>query len=245
MRLIRAADAPEAAALAASEIASTCRSAVTEHGVAVIAVSGGETPWRMLDRLRSLDLPWQRTYVAQVDERVAPRGDPRRNLTRLEQILVTDGPLPRDNLLAMPVEADDLEVAAADYQRRLQTLAGHPLVLDLVQLGLGADGHTASLVPGDAVLEVANRDVALSGVYQGLPRMTLTLPALNRARQRLWLVTGSAKAATFQELLQGDLPSMSPARRVRRVDTVVVADAEALADAGRQPACPPRPSNSR
>lgn len=245
MRLIRTADAALAAAVAADEIASTCSSAVTERGVAVIAVSGGGTPWRMLDRLRSLDLPWQRTHVAQVDERVAPGGDPRRNLARLERLLVTDGPLPRDNLLEMPVESGDLEVAAADYQQRLEALAGRPLVLDLVQLGLGIDGHTASLVPGDAVLEVANRDVALSGVYQGLPRMTLTLPALNRARQRLWLVTGSAKAARLQELLQGDLPSMSPARRVRRVDTVVVADAEALADAGRQPVFPPRPSNSR
>lgn len=235
MRLIRAADTREAAALAASEIASTCRSAVTERGVAIIAVSGGETPWRMLERLRSLDLPWQRLYVAQVDERVAPRGDPRRNLARLEQTLVTDGPLPRDHLLSMPVEADDLEVAAADYQRRLEALAGRPLVLDLVQLGLGADGHTASLVPGDPVLDVVDRDVAISRKYQGLPRMTLTLPALDRARRRLWLVTGAAKAARAAELLAGKAAIDAPALRVTRAEAALIADDAALALATADP----------
>ena len=235
MRLIRTADATVAAAVAADEVASVCRRAVTERGVAVIAVSGGETPWRMLERLRSLDLPWQRTYVAQVDERVAPHGDPRRNLARLEQSLVTDGPLPRAHLLVMPVEADDLEVAAADYQRRLEALAGRPLVLDLVQLGLGTDGHTASLVPGDPVLDVVDRDVALSGVYQGLPRMTLTLPALDRARRRLWLVTGAAKAARVAELLAGEAASDAPALRVTRAEAALIADEAALALATADP----------
>lgn len=228
MRVIRAADSMAAAVFAADELAGACRRAVTARGMAVVAVSGGETPWRMLERFRALDLPWRRIHVAQVDERVVPRGDPRRNLTRLEQILVDDGPLPRGQLHAMPVEEVNHGVAAAEYQQRLAALAGCPPVLDLVQLGLGTDGHTASLVPGDRVLDVADCDAALTGEYQGLPRMTLTFPALNRARQRLWLVTGAAKAARLRELLAGDAAAGAPALRVERADAVVVADAEAL-----------------
>ena len=225
MRLIRAADATAAAAIAADEVASACRRAVGERGIAVIAVSGGETPWRMLEQLRTRDLPWPRIHVAQVDERVAPADDARRNLARLERILVTEGPLARGQLLAMPVEAADLGAAAAVYQRQLEALAGRPLQLDLVQLGLGADGHTASLVPGDPVLDVTDRDVALSGEYQGLARMTLTLPALARARRRLWLVTGAGKRGRLQELVAGT--GDAAAVRVPRADSVVVADAAA------------------
>jgi len=233
--LIRAADAAAAAAIAADEIADACRRAVAARGQAVIAVSGGETPWLMLEHLRTRDLPWDRIHVAQVDERVAPRGDPRRNLTRLERILVDEGPLPRGQLLAMPVEAGDSGVAAMEYQRRLETVAGRPLTLDLVQLGLGTDGHTASLLPGDPVLEVIDRDVATSLPYQGQPRMTLTYPALDRARRRLWLVTGATKAASLAGLLAGDPASDAPASRVSRADAVVVADEAALA-VGRDPA---------
>jgi 6-phosphogluconolactonase len=229
VRLIRAADASAAAALAADEVANACRAAITARGTAVIAVSGGETPWRMLERFRTLDLPWDRIHVAQVDERMAPRGDLRRNLTRLQRILVDEGPLPRGQLLAMPVDAGNPGVAAPEYQRRLEEVAGRPLTLDLVQLGLGADGHTASLVPGDPVLDVIDRDVATSLPYQGQTRMTLTYPALDRARRRLWLVTGAAKAASLAELLTGDPPSHAPASRVSRAETVVVADELALA----------------
>lgn len=231
MRLIRAATPADAAALAAEEIASACRRVVAARGTAVIAVSGGATPWRMLERFRAFDLPWKHIHVAQVDERVAPRGDPRRNLTRLEQLLVAEGPLSPAHLLAMPVEAHDLEAAAAAYQRQLQALAGQPLALDLVQLGLGTDGHTASLVPGDPVLAVSDRDVALSGEYQGLRRMTLTYPALARARERLWLVTGADKAERLADWLAGDRSSDAPASRVPRADSTLVADLAALRSA--------------
>jgi 6-phosphogluconolactonase len=225
VRLIRAGDAEQAAVIAAEEIAAACRAAIAARGRAVLAVSGGATPWRMLERLRTLELPWREVFVAQVDERVAPYGDPGRNLTRLEQLLVTEGPLPGEHLLAMPVESRDLDRAPNDYQRRLEALAGIPLVLDLVQLGLGADGHTASLVPGDPVLAVADRDVALSREYQGHLRMTLTLPALARARARLWLVTGAGKAERLRELLDGG--GDAPAARVPREGAVVIADAAA------------------
>jgi 6-phosphogluconolactonase len=225
LQLIRTEDPAQAAEIAAREIADACREAVARRGRAVIAVSGGETPWLMLGQLRSLDLPWNRTWVAQVDERVAPRGDPRRNLTRLEQALVSGGLLPARQLLAMPVEAIDLTAAAAEYQAMLEALAGRPLLLDLVQLGLGTDGHTASLVPGDAVLEIADRDVALCGEYQGLRRMTLAFPGLDRARRRLWLVTGATKARRLRELLDGS--GDGPAVRVARHDSLVVADAAA------------------
>jgi len=229
LRLIRAADAAHAAALAAAELAAACLEAVAERGTATIGVSGGTTPWLMLERFRELELPWTRICVAQVDERLAPRGDARRNLTRLERDLVATGPLPRGNLLDMPVEAADPWHAASEYQARLESVAGRPAVFDVVQLGLGTDGHTASLVPHDPVLEIGDRDVALSGEYQGLRRMTLTFPALNRARRRLWLVTGPAKAARLTELLAGDPSSDAPALRVARAATVVVADAGALA----------------
>jgi 6-phosphogluconolactonase len=227
LRLIRAADAESAAAIAAHEVADACRRAVAERGLAVIAVSGGETPWRMLEHFRTLDLPWQLIHVAQVDERVAPRGDARRNLTRLERTLVTEGPLAGDHLHGIPVElpGDD---AAREYQQRLESLAGRPLTLDLVQLGLGTDGHTASLLPGDTVLEIADRDVATSGPHQHLTRVTLTYPALNRARRRLWLVTGASKAARLAELLAGEPASTAPALRVERAAATIVADDGAL-----------------
>lgn len=225
MRVIRAGDPAEAARLAAGEIAACCRAAVAQRGRGVIAVSGGETPWLMLGELRRLDLPWERTYVAQVDERVAPRGDRQRNLTRLEQLLVSEGPLPAEHLLAMPVESADLASAVARYQATLEGLAGHPPVFDLVQLGLGTDGHTASLVPGDPVLELRDSDVALSREYRGCVRMTLTLPALARARRRLWLVTGAAKALRVRDLVEGI--GDAPALRVPRHASVLVADAAA------------------
>jgi 6-phosphogluconolactonase len=230
VRLIATADGGAAAVAAAAEIAATCREAVAARGLALVAVSGGETPWRMLERLRELDLPWQRIHVAQVDERIAPRGDPRRNLARLEQILVREGPLPERQLLAMPVETGDLDAAAFSYQRQLERLGGTPLQLDLVQLGLGSDGHTASLVPGDPVLHVADRDVAMSGEYQGLRRMTLTYPAIDRAKRRLWLITGAAKSARLGELLDGASADDAPSVRVSRADASVVADREALAN---------------
>ena len=220
-------DAASAANIAAAEVARTCADAVAIRGQALVAFSGGETPWLMLRELCHFDLPWQKIFVAQVDERVASRGDARRNFTRLEQILVREGPLPPGQLLPMPVESEELAMAATDYQAVLETRGGMPLQLDLVQLGLGTDGHTASLVPGDAVLRVNDRDVAVTSDYQGLRRMTLTFPAINRTRRRLWLVTGASKNARLGELLAG--AGDTPATAVSRDNAVVVADESAAA----------------
>ncbi len=219
---------PEAAARAAAQIvAAEARKAVAERGRFVAAFSGGETPWLMLRALASEDLPWDGVHIVQVDERVAPAGDPGRNLTHLRDSLLDHAPVPPDHVHAMPVEDSDLEAAALRYAFTLQRIAGSPPVLDLVHLGLGPDGHTASLVPGDAALEVANADVAATGVYQGHRRMTLTYPILNRSRRILWLVTGGGKAAMLARLRRGD-PTI-PAGRVRQDAALVLADEAAAA----------------
>jgi 6-phosphogluconolactonase len=221
-------DAAAVAAEAARWIASECRAAVAARGRFVIAVSGGRTPWEMLRALAREPLPWNILYVAQVDERVAAAGDPDRNLTHLRASLLEHAPLPLEHVVAMPVEASDLEAAAADYELRLQMLAGAPPVLDLVQLGMGADGHTASLVPGDPVLGLTAVDVATTGVYQGRRRMTLTYPIINRARRILWVIPGAEKAAMLRRLRNGD--ETIPAGRVARDQAVILADRAAAAE---------------
>jgi 6-phosphogluconolactonase len=181
----------------------------------------------MLRALSNQDMPWKKVHVVQVDERVAPAGHPDRNLTHLRDSLLKQARLPVDRIYAMPVEAADLEAAAAQYAARLQELAGSPPVLDLVHLGLGPDGHTASLLPGDSALDATDTDVALTGLYQGRRRMTLTYPILNRSRCILWLVTGSEKAGMLARLRDGDLSI--PAGLVHREQAFVLADRAAAA----------------
>jgi 6-phosphogluconolactonase len=216
------ADADAVAREAAAMIAAEAQAAVAERGRFIMAVSGGHTPWVMLRALTAEQVPWHGVHLAQVDERVAPAGDPDRNLTHLRESLLEHAPLPPEQVYAMPVESADLEVAAKQYAAALAKIAGSPPVLDLVHLGLGPDGHTASLVPGDAVLQVNNADVAVTGIYQGRRRMTLTYPILNRARCVLWLVTGSEKAGMLVRLREGD-PSI-PAGRVNPERALVLAD---------------------
>jgi 6-phosphogluconolactonase len=215
-------DADSVAREGAAIIAREARAAVAARGSFILAVSGGRTPWMMLRALSNQDMPWDTVHVVQVDERVAPAGHPDRNLTHLHDTLLQQARLPMDRIHAMPVDASDLEVAATQYARTLQKLAGSPPVLDLVHLGLGPDGHTASLIPGDPVLDVTDTDVALTGIYQGRRRMTLTYPILNRARWILWLVTGSEKADMLARLREGD--RSIPAGLVRREQALVLAD---------------------
>ncbi len=210
---------PEAVAAAAAEyVAAAARRAVAQHGHFRFAVSGGRTPWAMFARLATEDLPWEQVVLYQVDERVAPDGDPDRNLTQLEKAL---GGAPA-TLVAMPVTQPDLWAAAADYAALL------PGRLDLAHLGLGPDGHTASLVPGDPVLEIDDRLVGVTAPYQGHVRMTLTYPALGRADQLLWLVTGSDKQWALDRLLAGD--RSIPAGRVEAEASLILADAAAAGD---------------
>jgi 6-phosphogluconolactonase len=197
-------------------VAEKAREEIADRGRFTLAVSGGHTPWAMFTKLVGR-VPWEKVTIYQVDERVAPDGDADRNLTHLRRSLP---PAAAADIRAMPVGAHDLEAAAADYARTL------PERLDLVHLGLGPDGHTASLVPGDPVLDMTDRDVAVTGAYQGRRRMTLTYPALDRAGQVLWLVTGADKVEALGRLLAGD--KSIPAGRVRAESQLVLADAAAM-----------------
>ena len=214
---------PDAAAAAqrfAQLLALAARAMVDATGRFSLAVSGGSAPWQAFRLLAGADVPWDSVDLFQVDERVAPVGDDTRNLTHLEESLPADG---WARVHPMPVDSSDLEAAAAQYAAIL------PDRLDVAHLGLGPDGHTASLVPGDAVLEVDDRDVALTATeYQGQRRMTLTYPMLDRSRELLWLVTGESKVAPLKLLLAGD-PSI-PAGRIRAEKSLIVADAAAVSN---------------
>jgi 6-phosphogluconolactonase len=222
------ADPQAAAERAAAIIAQDARAAVAARGRFAMAVSGGHTPWMMLRALANEDVPWAGVHVFQVDERVAPAGDPDRNLTHLQESLLEHAPISRDQIHAMPVEMPDLEAAATQYARTLTGIAGAPAVLDLVHLGLGPDGHTASLVPGDPVLDVTDSDVGLTAVYMGRRRMTLTYPVINRSRKILWLVTGSEKGPMLARLRAGD--TTIPAGRVSREQALILADRAAAGE---------------
>jgi 6-phosphogluconolactonase len=211
-RLETFADAEAVARAGAAFVAEVARDAVAARGAFAFAVSGGTTPWAMFGFLAAEEMPWEAVTVYQVDERVAPEGDPDRNLTHLREAL---GPAP-GRVVPMPVNDDDLEAAASRYGAEL------PERLDLVHLGLGDDGHTASLVPGDPVLTVADRPVALTAVYRGRRRMTLTYPGLARARRILWLVTGPTKVEPLTRLVEGD--RSIPAGRVEAEASLVLAD---------------------
>lgn len=227
MELRVLADEQSVADAAADLIAAEARAAARSRGRFTLAVSGGRTPWVMLQRLAAKPVPWEAVHLFQVDERVAPAGDADRNLTHLRTALIERVPLEASHIHAMPVEAADLEGAALQYSRALAADAGAPAVLDLVHLGLGPDGHTASLVPDSGVLEETASDVAVTEPYLGHRRMTLTFPVLDRARRVVWVVTGAEKAGVLQRLLAGD--RTIPAGRVERGRALVLADREAAA----------------
>ena len=226
-------DADSVARAAAAFTAVEARAAVVARGRFIMAVSGGRTPWTMLRALADEPMPWADVHVVQVDERIAPDGDAERNLTHLRESLLAHSQIRPEQVYAMPVESSDLEVACERYALTLRGIAGSPPVLDLAHLGLGPDGHTASLVPADPVLDVTTADVALSAIYQGRRRMTLTYPLLNRSRRILWLVTGHEKADMLPRLCDGD--RSIPAGRISREQAFVLADDAAAAFLRHQP----------
>jgi 6-phosphogluconolactonase len=208
------ADAESAARRGAELIAESAAAAIAEHGEFSFAASGGSEPWNMYRGLAEVEIDWSRTLVFQADERVAPDGDPDRNLTHLLESLPDPA---RDRVRPMPVTDSDLEAAADRYADEL------PEPLDLIHLGIGPDGHTASLVPGDPVLEVEDRRVAITASeYQGHRRMTLTFPELERARRIFWLVVGEEKREPLGWLLARD--TAIPAGRVHAHESIVIAD---------------------
>jgi len=216
-----------AAARAAEWLRTEIGRAVAQRERCLVALSGGRTPWRMLHDLRRLRVHWSGVEVFQVDERVVAASDERRNARQLADLLIAPDALAATAFHGMPVEHRPIADGAADYAALLAERCGTPPVLDVVQLGLGADGHTASLVPGDELLDDADHDVGISGVYQGVRRMTLTYRVLNAARHRLWLVTGEDKARALRALWDGDVSA--PAGRIAREAAFVYADAAAAA----------------
>lgn len=220
MKIDIRADADEAALQGARLLAEHIMMAVAGRGHASVAVSGGHTPWAMLRSLAERKLPWRKLRVFQVDERECPEDSDDRNYKHLKSLF------PRDcEIHPMPVE--DTEHGTEHYAQELQRSVGAPPVFDIVHLGLGPDGHTASLVPGDPALEITDHDVAWTEPYQGHRRMTLTYPAIDRARFAFWLVTGKEKQKALAGLMAGD--KALPATRVRTAKRLVISDKDAAA----------------
>ena len=226
IKILQSAD--EVASQAAYLIADLIRENVAKKGFFTMAISGGRTPWEMIKVLAQENLPWEKVHVFQVDERIAPDGNADRNLTQLFQTIQGTRLMTRLNIFPMPVIAANLEEACVEYAQHIQEVTQNGK-LDLVHLGMGSDGHTASLIPGDSVCEVMDQDVALTtSPYQGRDRMTLTYPLINRAEKILWLVTGAEKAAMLQRLLNSD-PEI-PAGKVAQDQAIILADEAAAAN---------------
>ncbi len=202
------------ASVAADLIAEQLRARIAVNGRASLAVSGGRTPWAVFERLSEAAVPWSRVHVYQVDERVAPRGSADRNLTGLADTLLDRVPASPH---PMPVDAPDLDAAAHRYAAEL------PTTLDIVHLGLGDDGHTASLVPGDGALLVEDTAVAMTDFYRGHRRMTLTRPTLDDAGLIVWIVAGTDKAPMVERLIDAD--ASIPAGLISQERAVLVTDA--------------------
>jgi 6-phosphogluconolactonase len=205
----------------ADVIAEAVGAAIDEKARCALGVSGGHDPWPMFSQLEDDGLDWTRIEIYQVDERVAPAGSEERNLTHLIESLSIGA---QGSIRPMPVTDNDLEAAADRYAKLL------PEALDLAHMGLGPDGHTASLVPGDPVLEVTDRRVAVTaGPYEGVRRMTLTFPVLSRVRFLLWVVTGEEKRDALKMLLARD-PSIPAGRVEPGGDSLILADRAAAPD---------------
>lgn len=233
MRVDVVATREDAAELAASSIAGHIRDAVTARGVATLALSGGTTPGAMVEQLAEYELPWAAVHLFQVDERFVEAGDPARNWPTLEPLASR---LPQENRHQMPVDGVDpddeesMSGAAGEYTETLLRVCGQDSALDIVHLGLGDDGHTASLTPGDRAVEVTDRLVAVTRPYRGHRRLTLTMPVLDRAGLLVWLVTGVGKVNAVHGLVNDDQRLV--ASHVSRARATLVVDEAAAARLG-------------
>ena len=221
-------DTDAVARRAAEWLAARLGEALALRGRATLAVSGGKTAPHALALLGQTNVRWPAIDVLQVDERVAPDGHRDRNAVAQAAAFEAHAARAPRRFHWMPVEEPDLDAAAAAYARELAALAGDPPIIDVVHLGIGEDGHTASLVPGSQALE-ARAPVVVTEPYQGRRRMTLTFPVINQARHVVWIVTGAGKKTALERLLRGD-PALV-ANRVRRTDAVVLADTQAAPSA--------------
>lgn len=188
---------------AAAFIAQMLAQASEVRGAATFAISGGRSPWRMFDRLSVQDVEWKLVHLFQVDERIVPAGDPARNWSHFLRSPLS-GRIPPGNLHPMPVELDDVELAAGRYSATLAHWAGVPPQLDVVHLGIGEDGHTASLFADDILLQDRRHWVGVSRAYEGHRRLTLTLPVLNAARTVVWFSVGGGRRAVLERLHAAD-----------------------------------------
>ncbi|OOG72175.1 6-phosphogluconolactonase [Algoriphagus sp. A40] len=217
--------ANEVAKEAANYIADRIRENLTKKGFFTMAISGGRTPWEMIKELANEDLEWEKVFLFQVDERVAPDGHADRNLTQLFNTIQDTKLMTRLNIFPMHVIAEDLDQACQDYADNIQRIT-ETGKLDLVHLGMGSDGHTASLIPGDEVLEILDKNVALTGnPYQGRQRMTLTYPLINDAEKILWVVTGEEKAEMLERLLLKD--TSIPAGKINQTHAILLTEESA------------------
>lgn len=217
--------ADEVAKEAAIFIADRIRESIVKKGFFTMAISGGRTPWEMIKELAQEDLPWEKVHLFQVDERMAPDAHQDRNLTQLFKSIEGTKLVLRLNIFPMRVNAEDLDDACGEYESHILRITENGK-LDLVHLGIGTDGHTASLVPDDSVLEIVDKGVAVtSGEYQGRLRMTLTYPLINQAEKILWVITGAEKADMLNRLLHRD-PSI-PAGKIDQHHAIVFTEESA------------------
>lgn len=224
--------AEDVAKEAAIYIADRIRENIARKGFFTMAISGGRTPWAMIKELAQEDLPWEKVFLFQVDERIVPDAHPERNLTQLFKAIEGSRLVLRLNIFPMRVNAEDLDEACAEYESHINRMTENGK-LDLIHLGIGPDGHTASLIPDDSVLEVSEKGVAITeSEYQGRRRMTLTYPLINQAEKILWVITGQEKAEMLNRLLHKD-PSI-PAGKINQHHAIVLTEESASTKINRE-----------
>jgi 6-phosphogluconolactonase len=230
-RLIVARSAEDLARQVAEQIAAAIDLALAQRDRAQIALAGGETPKAAYGRLGQEHLPWNRVDVLLGDERWVDAADPASNARMLQETLLAQGPASQACFHPVPTDRATPALSAEAYAEILATICpGQPPRFDLMLLGLGDDGHTASLFPGTAAPTVTDQWVTI-GEGKGLPRITLTAPVLSAARQVIVLVSGAGKQQALRRLLDPEESAeRTPAKLVRPDGEVLILADAAAAD---------------